>query len=176
MSQSNPIITGARAGIAIKNAQGQYVTAGYATGVTIMESTALARLDTLGYIDTRELEPIGRAVSVSCNFVRMKFDESVAGSNTLLNQDVVVSADNQIAGANSTPESRTRAILDGFPEVDILVFDAGVDGDLTGANKLMYTVKGCRPSSFTVAVDRTSMMMANVMFDGLFLITHQMAP
>ncbi len=174
MSQSNPIITGARAGIAIKNAQGQYVTAGYATGVTIMESTALARLDTLGFIDTRELEPIGRAVSVSCNFVRMKFNESEqVGTNTLLDESVVVSADSQIAGVNSTPESRTRAILDGFPEVDILVFDAGVDGDVSAANKLLYTVKGCRPSSFTVAVDRTSMMMANVMFDGLFLITHQ---
>lgn len=162
MSQTNPIITGARAGITING-----TLVGYATGVTITEGTALARLDTLGFIDTRELEPIGRAVSVSCNFVRMKFQTNQdTGTNTLQDSSVIASMNNL---TDDSDKVRTQKVLTSFPQVDITVFDAGTDGDAT---KPLYTVKGCRPSSMTVAVDRTSMMMANVMFDGLFLVTH----
>lgn len=164
MSQSNPIITGARAGITIDG-----TLVGYATGVTITEGTALARLDTLGFIDTRELEPIGRAVSVSCNFVRMKFQTKNAdtGTNTLLDTKVITSTNTE---ATDSDKVRTQKVLSSFPSVDITVFDAGTEGDQN--DKPLYTVKGCRPSSMTVAVDRTSMMMANVTFDGLFLVTH----
>jgi hypothetical protein len=163
MSQSNPIITGARAGITING-----TLVGYATGVTITEGTALARLDTLGFIDTRELEPIGRAVSVSCNFVRMKFQtDDTTGTNTLLDTSVIASTNTE---ATDSDKVRTQKVLTSFPSVDITVFDAGTAGDET---KPLYTVRGCRPSSMTVAVDRTSMMMANVTFDGLFLVTHQ---
>lgn len=163
MSQSNPIITGARAGITING-----TLVGYATGVTITEGTALARLDTLGFIDTRELEPIGRAVSVSCNFVRMKFQtDDATGTNTLLDTSVIASTNTE---ATDSDKVRTQKVLTSFPSVDITVFDAGTAGDET---KPLYTVRGCRPSSMTVAVDRTSMMMANVTFDGLFLVTHQ---
>jgi len=45
--------------------------AGWATGVSASENIQLQRIDVIGNIDSEEIEPVGRTVSMTADFVRI---------------------------------------------------------------------------------------------------------
>src|SRR5210317_367268 len=54
---------------------------GYATGVNVNEIYGLQRIDVLGEIDSRDIEPIGRVVNVAITFIRMIPNADASQSN-----------------------------------------------------------------------------------------------
>ena len=68
-------INGANAIIQIKDSTGATRTIGYASDVTCVENFAIQRIDCLGEIESRDIEPIARAVSGSIGFMRMTVGE-----------------------------------------------------------------------------------------------------
>ena len=153
------LITGAKALISLDGK-----VAGYATGIVVQEAIINGRVETLGTVDTREIEPISRVVTGSISFMRI-FNRSV-DNEFLTNEDTdLVTRSNQILTQ---------------PDVfDIIIYNIGVDGvgrdPATGeasprGPEAVYKVVGCKPSSQTIAVDRNSFMGLQVTFDALYLV------
>ena len=146
------LITGAKALISIDGK-----VAGYATGIVVQEAIINGRVETLGTVDTREIEPISRIVTGSISFMRI-FNRSV-DNEFLTNEDA-----NLVA--------RSNQVLTQPDDFDIIIYNIGEevqDGD-SPRPVPVYTVKGCKPSSQTIAVDRNSFMGLQVTFDALYLI------
>lgn len=153
------LITGAKALISIDGK-----VAGYATGIVVQEAIINGRVETLGTVDTREIEPISRIVTGSISFMRI-FNRSV-DNEFLTNEDA-----NLVA--------RSNQVLTQPDDFDIIIYSIGEEGQgidpatgerAPGAPEAVYTVKGCKPSSQTIAVDRNSFMGLQVTFDALYLI------
>ena len=162
------VITGAKAKITINGA-----VVGYATGISISENTLNGRVESLGYIDSREIVPISRNVQVMATMIRI-FDtyvgsagngiQGLAGGDTddngFLNTSAVVSR---------SIEDRTRDVLN-KAYFDIQVIDSSsANGDP------IYTVKNCKISSQNIVVDRASLMGVQVMMDAEYLVRHERA-
>jgi hypothetical protein len=143
------LITGAKALIAINGS-----VAGYATGIVVQEAIINGRVETLGTVDTREIEPISRIVTGSISFMRI-FNKSV---------------DNEfLTNENTNLVQRSNDILTQPDDFDIIIYSVG-EAEADAAANPIYTVKGCKPSSQTIAVDRNSFMGLQVTFDALYLV------
>lgn len=155
MAASN-LITGAKALITGKNG----AVLGYATGIVVQETIFNARVETLGTVDTRELEAISRQVTGSISFMRI-FDKDVTGG-------LIVNAEGNLV-------QRSADILsDARDDFDLTIYSiASAQTDPVPENpsiSAVYKVMGCRVSSQTIAVDRGSFMGLNVTFDALQLV------
>lgn len=148
------LITGAKALISLDGK-----VAGYATGIVVQEAIINGRVETLGTVDTREIEPISRIVTGSISFMRI-FNRSV-DNEFLTNEDADL-------------VTRSNQILTQPDEFDVIIYNIGheaavADGEIP-APKAVYKIVGCKPSSQTVAVDRNSFMGLQVTFDALYLV------
>lgn len=157
------VITGAKAIIKIDDS-----VAGYATGISISEVTFNGRVDSLGFIDTREVVPIGRNVSGTINFIRV-----FANNSTDLYEDVAIGEVDEEAVVNSASvaddddNDRTDEVLNRKP-FKIVIYDN--HNNEAGAELAMYEIHGCRVSSQNIVVDRGSMMGVQCTFDATHLI------
>ena len=164
------VITGAKAIIKIDND-----VAGYATGISVSEITFNGRVDSLGFIDTREVVPIGRNVSGTINFIRVF--PSVAGDTRYETIDAdetdEIAVVNSASNADDDDLARTRQVLN-RREFVLEIFDNhNTEG---GAEALMYKILGCRVSSQNIVVDRGSMMGVQCTFDATHLIRIEEPP
>lgn len=110
------------------------VLIGWATGVSANEQTALSRVDVLGDVDSQDLEPVRRTVSVQADFVRIK-------GKSLGEMGVV-------------PRGGTVEVL-AFPEISLDLYDQ-VSG------KFLARVIGARCESQGWRVDANSVMTSNL--------------
>ncbi len=157
------VITGAKAIIKIDDS-----VAGYATGISISEVTFNGRVDSLGFIDTREVVPIGRNVSGTVNFIRVfannseNLYEDVADGE--VDEEAVV---NSASSADDDDNERTDEVLNRKP-FKLVIYDN--HNNEAGAELPMYEIHGCRVSSQNIVVDRGSMMGVQCTFDATHLI------
>jgi len=166
------VITGAKAIVKIN---GQ--TCGYATGISIQESQLNGRIESLGFIDSREITPISRLVTATINFIRIfKTNENnglVEGEE--VDEGAMITTEQLPEGQNPTAQVRTQNALSSLP-FDLEIYDSAAPGEADGsiqeADKKVYTVVGCRPSSQSIVVDRGSLMGVQVTADALYLIRH----
>lgn len=161
-------INGANALIKVTGTDGVSRVVGYATGVSVSEAIFVNRIDVLGQIDSKDIEPIGRTVSGTIGLMRMtpaavtgtRSDGGGAGRNRLvpstsIEQDDIV---------------RTKAVMEFFNDgFDIVIEDSTNFAPDTQANP-RYTVIGCRPTAHTFALSRGSIMGVNITFEALKLI------
>tara|TARA_Y100000592_G_scaffold100264_1_gene179441 strand:- start:1446 stop:1979 length:534 start_codon:yes stop_codon:yes gene_type:complete len=145
-------------------------TIGYATGVTVNEVYGLQRIDVLGEIDSRDIEPIGRVVNVQITFIRM----------IPTNQDTEGTAGGGSARRGLTPdhtqgddqETRTESVTDFFQKgFDLKILDSGdfQEPDAVDSKKGRYLIEGCRPASQSFALSRGTLMGINVNCEALRL-------
>ena len=159
------VITGAKALIKINDK-----IAGFATGISISESTFNGRVDSLGFIDTREVVPIGRAVSATVNFLRVFSNtdvssfEQLAGTETDEGEIVNTTTDITKGISDRTKDALTKATF------DLEVYDTAPGTD--DGEALMYTMMNCRVSSQNFIVDRGSIAGVQVTIDGTHLVRH----
>lgn len=157
-------INGANALVKVDNK-----TLGYATGVTVNEVYGLQRIDVLGEIDSRDIEPIGRVVNVQISFIRMtpnpasgSQDGNRGGGSA--QRGLVPHAKSEDDNQENT-EIVTRFFEDGF---DLDIFDSGAfESD---EPELRYTIVGCRPSSQSFAITRGTLMGVNVTCEALRIV------
>ena len=128
-------ISGARARLTIDGTK----PFGWATGVSVTETTSLQRVDVLGEVDSQEIVATGRTVSVQADTVRI-IAESLA--------------DLGVAPRGGTVEVVTSAPF------SLDVFDPISD-------VFILRVSGCRLENQTLRIDRGSVMMQNASFQGL---------
>lgn len=166
----NRTINGANALIQI-TINNKLVTVGYATGVTVNEAYALNRIDVLGLIDSKDIEPIGRTVSGTIGVMRMtvgaegnRQGTSFYGGGAATTGLVPITTEEQSALA------KTQNVMDfmnnGF---DLIIRDSG-SFDPDNAVLGRYKVSGCRPSSHSFQLSRGSLMGVNVSFEALALV------
>lgn len=127
-------ISGARAKLLIGG-----VEVGYATGVNASEDITNVRVNVLGEIDSQEIVPTSRAVSVNCNFVRIL-------NSSLSDQGAWVEGD-------------TNAVL-GFPDLSMVIQDR-----VTG--NTIWTIEGARCQTRNWTVDSGGIMSTNVSFEAI---------
>lgn len=158
------VITGAKALIKIEGS-----VAGFATGISITESTFNGRVDSLGFIDTREVVPIGRAVSATVNFLRIfqytnmtQFDGLAEGE---VDEGAIVNTSKVLNEAESkrTTDALTKATF------DLEIYDSAPG---TATQQVIYTMQNCRISSQNFIVDRGSIAGVQVTIDGTHLVRH----
>jgi len=175
------VITGAKA---ILKVNGRVL--GYATGLQISEMTLNGRVDSLGFIDSREITPISRVVQASCAMIRIfqtnadngfraaENDEAGASLNDGLNANRgrMVNTSLRSADVADVEENlRTDEVFQ-IPPFDLEVYDSApgtADADIK-----MYTVKECRIQSHNIMVDRSTLMGVQCVLEGTYLIRHQM--
>jgi hypothetical protein len=165
------IITGAKAIVKIDGK-----VAGYATGISIQESQLNGRVESLGFIDSREITPISRIVTATINFIRIfKTNDRNGLSADEADEGSMITTEQTPDGENPTAEARTNNALTSRP-FDLELYDsaaeAAAEGELQDGDKKIYTVVGCRPSSQSIVVDRGSLMGVQVSVDALYLIRH----
>lgn len=124
---------GARAKIFAEGAKGK-VQVGFATGVSGQENIQLQRIDVLGDIDSTEIEPVGRTVSFSCDYVRM--------------------LDNSLQEQGIFPRGGTEVVIT-FEELTFEVFDEISD-------IARWTIEGAKSESRSWRVDRSGVMTGSV--------------
>lgn len=139
MALAGRTVTGARCKLLING-----VEVGFATGISITENIAQQPIDVLGDIDSVEIEPTGRSVSMSANMVRIK-------SQTMQSLGIWPKVDGGTVEAVN------------FPAMDGLVLDA-VDADT-----VLYKVEGLKCQNRSLSVDSRGIMSLNVSFIGLRL-------
>ncbi len=145
------VISGAKALIKI---EGKII--GYATGISITETTINGRVDSLGFIDTREIIPIGRTVSAVVNMLRI-FPTQGTGIFTDISRDVETD-ELDIVNTRRFAEQDAQAATDNAilrPTFSLSIFDTtpGSEGDTE-----MYRLEGCRIAQHNIVVDRGSLM------------------
>jgi hypothetical protein len=125
------VLSGARAKLIVNG-----VEVGYASNVSATENIALARVDVLGDIDSKEIVPVGRSVSVQAGFIRIS-GESLKDLGLI-------------------PRGGTLDVL-GFPELTMEVYDQV--GDFP-----VWRVEGCRAESRSWQVQAGSVVSVNASF------------
>jgi len=118
---------------------------GWATGVNGQETIQLQRIDVLGNIDSVEIEPIGRSVSVTMDLVR------------------IIGKSLQEMGI--WPRGGTAEVID-FPEMSIEVYDSIGD-------KPIYKIVGAKAETRSWRVDRGGVMSKNVTFQARRMFDEQ---
>jgi hypothetical protein len=169
------VITGAKAKIRIP---GKGIV-GYATGISIQENTLNGRVESLGYIDSREIVPISRNVTVQCSMIRIfnqyndtekfQYTDATSGDgnlNTVDERNMINTND-----ATQTLSARTRNVLN-TAYFDLEVFDSSHANAGDAAKAAMYTVKNCKIASQNIVVDRASLMGVQVVLDAEYLVRH----
>lgn len=162
----NRTINGANAIVQITKGD-KTVTVGYATGVTVNEAYALNRIDVLGLIDSKDIEPIGRTVSGTIGVMRMTVGGEAGaftGGGAATSGLVPVTTDDQ--SALTKTQNVMDFMNDGF---DLMIRDSGVF-DPDNAVLTRYKVTGCRPSSHSFQLSRGSLMGVNINFEALALV------
>lgn len=129
------VLSAPRAKLIVNGANGN-VEVGYASNVSATENIALQRVDVLGDIDSKEIVPVNRTVSVQAGFVRL--------SGTSL-QDLGL-----------MPRGGTLDVLN-FPEVTIEVYDQVNDTPI-------WRIEGCRAESRNWTVQAGSIVSTNASF------------
>ena len=130
-------ISGARARLTIDGT----ADFGWATNVSMTENTSLQRVDVLGNIDSQEIVPTGRTVTVQCGTVRI-IEESLA--------------DLGVAPRGGTVEV-----------VSSNAFSIDIYDPITDA--FLARVSGCRLENQTLRLDRGGIMMQDASFQGIRL-------
>ena len=174
------VITGAKA---ILKVNGRVL--GYATGLQISEMTLNGRVDSLGFIDSREITPISRVVQASCAMIRIfqtnlqngadasESDEAGAVPNAGANANRDRMVNTSVRGTDVAEvdiNARTDEVFE-IPPFDLEVYDSApgtADADIK-----MYTVKECRIQSHNIMVDRSTLMGVQCVLEGTYLIRHQ---
>jgi hypothetical protein len=110
--------------------------AGWCTNVRVNENTQLQRVDVLGDIDSQEIEPIGRTVTMTADFVRILAES--------------------LEEMGIWPRGGTAEILN-FPEMSATIFDE-VSGNA------IYSVEGIRAESRNFTFDRGNLAQVNATF------------
>jgi hypothetical protein len=109
---------------------------GYASNVSATENIALQRVDVLGDIDSKEIVPVARSVSVQAGFVRIS-GESLKDLGLI-------------------PRGGTIDVLT-FPELTLEVFDQVSD-------QPVWRIEGCRAESRNWTVQAGSIVTSNASF------------
>tara|TARA_Y100000114_G_scaffold152868_1_gene171892 strand:- start:453 stop:869 length:417 start_codon:yes stop_codon:yes gene_type:complete len=125
------VFSGARAKLIVDGAE-----IGFATGVSASEQIQLQRVDVLGNIDSQEIVPVGRVVSVQADFVRI--------TNQSLNDLGIM------------PRGGTTDVIN-FPEITLEVYDQISDVPV-------WRVEGARCESRSWQVQSGSIVTANASF------------
>ncbi len=110
--------------------------AGWCTGVRISENMQLQRVDVLGNIDSEEIEPVGRQVTMTADFVRIL-------GESLQEQGI-------------WPRGETLDVLN-FPEMSAVIYDE-VGGDA------IFTLEGVVCESRNFQIDRQGLATTNATF------------
>jgi hypothetical protein len=172
------VITGAKAKIRIP---GKGIV-GYATGISITENTLNGRVESLGYIDSREIVPISRNVQVQCSMIRIfnqyndttnfRYNDAASGdgnTNTIDERNMINSS--IVDQATNTLSARTTDVLN-QPYFDLEIFDSSNATSADSAKAAIYTVKNCKIASQNIVVDRASLMGVQVVLDAEYLVRH----
>jgi len=162
----NRTINGANAVIQIF-VEGKPKTIGYATGVTVNEAYALNRIDVLGLIDSKDIEPIGRTVSGTIGVMRMTVGGEAGafnGGGAATTGLVPVTTDEQSA------QAKTQNVMDFMNDGFNLIIKDSAAFDPDNALRGRYKITGCRPSSHSFQLSRGSVMGVNVNFEALALV------
>jgi hypothetical protein len=125
------VFSGARAKLIINGSE-----IGFATGVSASEQIQLQRVDVLGNIDSKEIVPVSRVVSVQADFVRI--------TNESLNELGIM------------PRGETVDVLN-FPEITLEVYDQISDVPV-------WRVEGARCESRAWQVQSGSIVTVNASF------------
>tara|TARA_Y100000592_G_scaffold38382_2_gene60740 strand:- start:11753 stop:12268 length:516 start_codon:yes stop_codon:yes gene_type:complete len=142
-------------------------TIGYATGVSVNEVYGLQRIDVLGEIDSRDIEPIGRIVNVVITFIRMVNNNGAEGAEGNRGGGAVSRSLIPNVGENASESDATETITDFFEKgFDLEIQDSFPADDA----KARYRVVGCRPSSQSFALTRGTLMGVNVSCEALRLV------
>jgi hypothetical protein len=171
------VITGAKAKIRIP---GKGII-GYATGISISENTLNGRIESLGYIDSREIVPISRSVTAQCSMIRIFNQYDVATADRHVYNDTASGDGNSqtsderdmlnTSTASLNLSSRTTNALN-VPYFDLDIFDSSNGTTGKEGTALIYTVKNCRIASQNIVVDRASLMGVQVTLEAEYLIRH----
>jgi len=136
---ANTAFSGARATLRIND-----TVVGWCTGVRGNENIALQRIDVLGNIDSESIEPIGRTVTMSADFVRIL-------KSSLEKLDI-------------WPSGGTADVIN-FEDMVAEIYDE------VGDAGYLYKVEGLKCESRNFQVDRQGLMTVNASFQGLRLYT-----
>ena len=128
---AEPVFSGARAKLIAGGGE-----IGFATGVSASEQIAHQRVDVLGNIDSQELVPVSRVVSLQADFVRI--------TNTSL------------ADLGIMPRGGTADVIN-FPEITLEVYDQIGDTPV-------WRVEGARCESRSWQVQSGSIVTVNASF------------
>jgi hypothetical protein len=146
------VISGATA-IVRKNGK----VVGYCTNITVTENYTLQRVDVLGSIDSYDIEPVGRTVSVQVGFMRVVPTGGSAAQGLVPSH--IPTATNQ---------QRTLDVVNFFAQgLDLELADSA---DFGAGQSVRYMIKGCKPESQSFTVNRQTLMATNVNFQALKLI------
>lgn len=161
-------INGANAIIKVKGEDGVTRVVGYAMGVTVTESYVLNRIDVLGQIDSKDIEPIARTVSGTINIMRMTAHAIVEGDNF----GGGGAAHNALVPRHASGASDIQRTQDAMNFMNN-GFDLSIE-DSTNFSpspdvKTRYTVKGCRPTSHSFSLSRASIVGVDIAFEALSL-------
>lgn len=140
---------------------------GYATGVSVTETTFNGRVDSIGYIDTREITPIGRNVTAVVNMIRI-FTPGAGSEFTGLQDGDVDEGQivNTINNSSADINGRTNAALLKKP-FTLSIFDSA-PGDAEEAE--IYRLEGCRIASQNIVVDRGSLMGVQCVIEATHMV------
>ena len=134
------VFSGARAKLIVN---GQEI--GFATGVSASENIQLQRVDVLGNIDSQEIVPVSRVVSIQADFVRI--------TNKSLNELGIM------------PRGNTVDVLS-FPEITLEVYDQIGDAPV-------WRVEGARCESRSWQVQSGSIVTVNAQFQARRIFDEQ---
>lgn len=134
------VFSGARAKLIVNGAE-----IGFATGVSASENIQLQRVDVLGNIDSQEIVPVNRVVSVQADFVRI--------TNESLNELGIM------------PRGNTIDVLN-FPEITLEVYDQVGDSPV-------WRVEGARCESRSWQVQSGSIVTVNASFQARRIFDEQ---
>ena len=161
-------INGANAVIEIE-IQDETFRIGYASEVNCVEQFAVQRIDCLGEIESRDIEPLARAVSGSIGFMRMTRSpdpqDRAGGANRIGLLPELVEGDSS--------QAVTRRTMDFFNQpFNLLIKDS--DGFFNNVNDqgqhIRYKIIGCRPSSQNLSLSRGAILGVNVTFEAIRLV------
>lgn len=163
-------VNGANAIIKVKvPGSTNYKVVGYATGVSVTENILVNRIDVLGQIDTKDIEPIARTVSGTIGLMRMTPMEDTGDDN----REAGGGAFYQGVLADSTSGdaiARTKAAMDFYNDgFDLYIVDSAAFAPDSQV-RTRYEIKGCRPTSHSFAMSRGSLMGVNISFEALALL------
>jgi len=133
---ANRAISGAQARIYLND-----TFIGWASSVSVQENIQNVRVDVLGNIDSEEIEPVGRTVSMTCEVVRIKRKP--------------------IESYNAWPEGGTVAVVN-FPALRFVIYNDVDDEPIA-------VVKGAKPESKSWRIGAREVVTQNVTYQALSL-------